>query len=161
TQGDDLRAPVSQITGVRIERLEVLDALVRVARRILTRCRHDQVGKEQRTQLIAGPDVDQPGADVGGLPGALRSVRRCDTARIPLRLRTDLIVGRWMDRPRTGAPPRVDADGVADLVHAGTRTVRAGHATAAIRTGDVRCTTSVPRPRNRGRGATSAGALGV
>src|SRR5262249_37857019 len=39
--------------------------------------------------------------------------------------------------------------------------VRASHATAAIRTGDVRCTASVPRPRNRGRGATSAGALGV
>src|SRR5215471_19249316 len=46
TQGDDLGAPVSQITGVRIERLEVLDALIRVARRILTRGCHDQVGQE-------------------------------------------------------------------------------------------------------------------
>src|SRR5215468_8879490 len=35
TQGDDLGAPVRQITGVRIQRLEIPNALVRVARRVL------------------------------------------------------------------------------------------------------------------------------
>src|SRR5215470_11379544 len=46
TQGDDLGAPVRQIAGVRVKRRVVLDRLVRVALRVLTRSRHDQVGQE-------------------------------------------------------------------------------------------------------------------
>src|SRR5215813_5197857 len=46
TQGDDLGAPVRQIAGVRVKRRVVLDRLVRVALRVLTRSRHDQMGQE-------------------------------------------------------------------------------------------------------------------
>src|SRR5215470_14712408 len=154
TQGDDLGAPVRQITGVRIQRLEIPNALVRVARRVLTRSCHDQMGEEERSELIAGPHVDQPSLDVGRLPGALRAVGRRHTARIPLRLRTELVIGRRIDRPRARPPPRVDADGVAILVHARACTVCAGDAAAAINTG----TSTVGRTAGR-RG--NAGTRGV
>src|SRR5258705_5846351 len=46
TQGDDLGAPVRQVACVRIERLEILDALVGVALGVLPRGPHDEVGQE-------------------------------------------------------------------------------------------------------------------
>src|SRR5215468_2709299 len=70
TQGDDLGAPVRQVACVSIQRLEVSDVLVWVALRGHTRSRHDQMGQEERSELIAGPHVNQPRTDTGGLPGA-------------------------------------------------------------------------------------------
>src|SRR5262249_28270644 len=60
-----------------------------------------------------------------------------DAARIPLRLRTELIEDGRLNGPGAFAPPRIDADRVAVLVNPRARSVRASDPRRAIGVGTV------------------------
>src|SRR5262249_43744222 len=126
-----------QIARVGVERVEVLDALVWIALRVLTRREHAHGREQDRTPLIRAPDVAQPRADLGRLLGPSGAVGGRDPAGIPLRLRAELIEEGRLDRPGAFAPSRIDADGVAILMGSCARAVRAPDPRRAIGVGTV------------------------
>src|SRR5262249_54050889 len=71
------------------------------------------------------------------LLGARSAVGGGDAARIPLRLRAELIEDGRLDRPGAFAPSRIDADGVAILMGPRARAVRAPDPRRAIGVGTV------------------------
>src|SRR5205085_4192629 len=114
TEGEDVR-PVDVVVGVEVERFEVLHLPGDVVARLVTRAVDGPGLEEQRPQLEAALDVDEPGAHVR-LDRVLR-VRGAGRASVfDLAALTELEEDRWVERERTRAPARVKTDRVTVLV---------------------------------------------
>src|SRR6266545_1455090 len=65
-QRGELRAKVGPIARVRVQRLEVTDRAEGRVPGLVTRGVQGHRFEEQRAELVAGPDVEQPRVDIGG-----------------------------------------------------------------------------------------------
>src|SRR5262249_8202869 len=112
-------APVTRVTRVGVERLEVPDLAECRAPRPVTRRPHVHRFEEQRADLPAAPNVDQPRVQVGIVFPA-RDDTRLQEPRIQS-VRQYIAVAERLQNPRvererTRTPPRIDTHSVPILV---------------------------------------------
>src|SRR6266545_4405043 len=135
-QRGELRAKVGPIARVRVQRLEVTDRAEGRVPGLVTRGVQGHRFEEQRAELVAGPDVEQPRVDIGGGlaagndagvgKGGRESVRH--NGSVPELVEDGRVEGEWA---RT--EPRVDAHRMAVLVDAlSPGAIRVGECGAGI-----------------------------